>query len=296
MASNNLPGIGHNEAPDYAKLEVERLQSEYPQYMTAADELIAEAGEITAIEDDEKKEKVVDLIKRIRDLSKRIIGVHELEKQPHLRRGQGVDNFFFGLADKLMKRAKPNKDGAGDNLGKLLTAYDARKLAEEQERRRLEAERLRREEEERRRIAAEEARKAEDARLAAERARKPETAAVKQEVAAQAEQVASAAAVDLAVAAQESERAHVETLTKPADIMRTRTESGTLSTMAQEPFAEIIDRNEMLKDAAKLWAYLPPAALQTALNGYARANAYSADEDKQIAGARIGKRAKSVVR
>lgn len=294
MASNNLPGIGHNEAPDYAKVEVERLQSEYAEHIKAGDELIAAANEITKISNDDDKAVVVDLIKRIRDLKKRLEGVHELEKMPHYRRGQGVDNFFFGMIDKLLKRAKPNKPGEGDRLGDLLTAYDARKLAEEQERRRKEAaEAARKEREaqlERERIE----REAEEARLAAERARKPETQAAKIEVAQQVEQQASAARIEETIAAQEAERAHVETLAKPADILRTRTEAGTLSTMAQEPFAEIVDRNKL--DLEKLRPYFAAADLQKALNGYARAQAYSDDPSVQIAGARFGKRAKSVVR
>lgn len=295
--NSNTPGIGHNEAPDYAKMESDRLRSEYGAYFNLAEEIENECAAITAINrDDDSRTKVVELIKKSRDFTKRVLGVHELEKMPHLRRGQGVDNTFFGLVDRILKRARANKDGAADRLGKMLTDHDNRILAEEQERRRIEAQRAADEERKRREEAAKAAAAAEEARLAAERARKPETQEAKSVVAEQAEQAASAAHVEAVVAASKAEEAHVGTLVKPADIMRNRTDAGTLSTMAQEPFAEIHDRNEMVKDAAKLWAYIPQAALQTALNGYARANGHSSDEAVQIAGARFGKRAKSVVR
>jgi hypothetical protein len=295
MASNNLPGIGHNEAPDYAKLESDRLRNEYAAYFDLADEIETECAAITVINrDDDSREKVVELIKKSRDFTKRVIGVHELEKMPHFRRGQGVDNTFFGLVDRIAKRAKANKDGASDRLGKMLTDHDSRILAEEQERRRLEAKRAAEEEAKRIAAAAEAARIAEEARLAAERARKPETQEVKAAIAEEAEQAASAAHVETVVAASKAEEAHVATLVKPADIMRTRTGAGTLSTMAQEPFAEIIDTKTL--DLEKLRPYFALADLQKALNGYARSQGHSSDASVQIAGARFGKRAKSVVR
>lgn len=296
MASNNLPGIGHNEAPDYAKLEVERLTSEYAEHIRVRDELLAQSAEITAVEDDEAEATVSNLLSSMSSLKKRLLGVHELEKMPHLRRGQGVDNFFFGLVDSLLKRAKPNQNGEGDRLQDLLTNYKNRKIAKEQERRRREAEEATRIEREARLERERKEREAEEARLAAERARKPETQAVKEDAAQQAEQKASEARVEETIAAQEAERAHIETLKKPADLARTRTDAGVLSTMRQEPFAEIVDRGAMLKAADKLWPHIPMAALQQALNSYARQHGHSSDESVQIPGARFGKRAKAVVR
>lgn len=284
--------IGDNtQTIDYAKEEVERLAREYGQFVTTVEELTAEAEAIPEeIDGPETKEVVVDLIKRIRDAKGRIEALQVVEKQPFLRRGQGVDQFFFGLWDRLLKRAKHNRDGIGDSLNQKLTRYDVRMLAEENERRRKAAE-----ETARIHAAAEQARleaerKAEEARLAAERARKPETTAAKQEIAEQAAEAASAARVEETVAASSAEQAHVDTLAKPADVMRTRTSAGTLSTMQTETFAEIEDQTKL--DMALLWPFIKFDAKEAALKAWARGT----DHRVQMAGAKIGRRPKSQVR
>lgn len=285
--------IGSNtpDAIDYAKEETDRLARDYRDLYNTVEDLNGEAGKIPdEIPNPQVKEVVVDLIKRIRDVKVRVSGLHELEKQPHFRRGQGVDQFFFGLWDALLKRDKKNRDGIGDILGKKLTNYDVRILAEEQERRRKEAA-------ETARVAAiaeaariEQERIAEEARLSAERARKPETTFAKEAIAEQAETAASAARVDEAVAVSRAEDAYIPTLARPAEIMRTRTAGGTLSTMQQEAFAEI-DKVELL-DIAKLWPFIKYEAKQAALNQWAK----STDYREQMAGAKIGRRPKSTVR
>ena len=290
MNNDTRGGIGDNQAPDFAKLEYDRLNQDYGNLNKSLEELLNEAAGIHSIQDEDDKSVVTSLIKRIRDMKKTMDGLHEIEKQPHYRRGQGVDQFFFGMIGRLMKRNKNDQPGAGDVLGDMLTAYDTRKLAEEQERRRLAAEAA-----ERARKAAEaearrKAEEAEQARLAAERAKKPETQAVKEEIATQTETQASAAIVDHAVAEQQAEAAYVETLAKPADIMRKRGEDGTLSTMATVPFAEIIDQSKLDKDA--LWPFIRLDAKETALNAWAKATGHS----QQMEGAKIGRRPKSVVR
>jgi hypothetical protein len=292
MATNSPRAIGSNtpDAIDYAKEETDRLKIDYADLTTAAEAAEAEEASIEGIAGPDDKEKVVDLIKRIRDIKVRALGLHELEKQPHLRRGQGTDNFFFGIVDRLLKRAKNNLDGAGDRLGKMLTDYDVRVLAEENERRR-------KAKEEADRIAAkaeaeriEKERVAEEARLAAERARKPETTAAKETVAEQKEVEAGSARVEEAVAQNAAEIAHVETLARPADIMRSRTSTGTLATMQQETYAEIETVGEL--DSAKLWGYVPFAEKEKALRAWAK----STDYREPMAGAKIGRRPKSTVR
>jgi hypothetical protein len=292
MSDNARAVIGSNtpDAIDYAKEESERLQRDYAELARTAETLEAEAADVTGITNPEEKGVVVNLIKRIRDVSKRADGLRELEKQPHYRRGQGVDQFFFGLIDRLTKRDRKNRDGIGDSLGKMLTEYDTRILAEEQERRRLEAEAAERVAAAKRAEEARLAAAAEEARLAAERARKPETAAVKEQAAQQAEQAAGAATVEAKVAEAAAEQAHVDTLSRPADIMRTRTSAGTLSTMQQETYAEI-EKAELL-DKEKLWMFVPFDAKQKALNAWAR----STDWREPMTGARIGRRPKSTVR
>lgn len=282
---------GNVDSIDYAKEESERLAREYAALDETTANLEVEAETIPdEIPDDATKAVVVDLIKRVRDTKSRVEAIHGVEKQPHLRRGQGTDQFFFGLWDRLLKRSKANRDGVGDALGRKLTAYDQRKLLEEQERRRKEAEEAARKAREAAEAQARKDREAEEARLAAERARKPETAAVKEAIADQADTAASEARIDATLAEREAEDRYVETLARPADIMRTRTSAGTLSTMAQEAYAEI-EKAELL-DMAKLWPYIAFAEKEKALRAWAKSTGHS----EQMAGAKIGRRPKSVVR
>jgi len=290
----NIPWIGDNtQTIDFAKVEVERLKNEYGYVQESALRLIEQAKAITVIADNDDKSKVIGLIKLLRDEAKRSTGLHEIEKAPHFRRGQGVDQFFFGIVDRLWKRDKKGNDGEGDRLNKLLTAYDVRQLAIEEEKRKAaaleaariaqaaEAERLRKEQE------------AEAARLAAERARKPDTTAAKAAIAAAAEEAAMAARVEQTATAAAAEEAYMATLAAPADIMRTRAADGSLATMAKEKFVEITDRNTL--DLNKLRPYLPADALVTAIRKYAESVSFSNDESVQIAGAKFGTRPKSKV-
>lgn len=284
-----------NDAPDYAKLEVERLAGDYGELSRQVDAMLAEALALPeTIENDEQKGSVASVIKRLRDATRRIEAYHDVEKQPSLRRGQGVDQFFFGLWDRLAKRDRKARDGAADVLAKRLTEYDIRKLAEEQERRRKAAAEAARAEA----VARENREKAEreerEKREAAERARKPERIEEKTVEADEAATIASGARIEEKVAAAAAEEAHISTLARPADIMRQRVDDGTLATMGTERFAEIVDRNAL--DLNKLRPYLSTPDLEKALRAYAGSVGYSGDASAQITGARFGKRPKSVVR
>lgn len=287
-------GIGDNtQTVNWFEEERERLLRDYAYLETSVQALLDRAEPITAVDSEETKDTVTALIKEMREAYKRVRGVHETEKAPHLERGRAADSVFFGLMDSLGKRDKKAKDGAADRLNGLLTAYDVRKLAEEQERRRKEAEeaaRKLREAEEARQKAE---REAEEARLAAERARKPETQAAKEAVAEVKEEEASSAAVEVEVAHAKAEETYVQTLASPADIMRQRSGSGVLSTMAKEKFVEVTDRAVI--DLEKLRPYLPNDALEKALRKYADSVSYSNDASVQIKGARFGTRPKSRV-
>jgi hypothetical protein len=304
----NERGPGDNvQTIDFSKQEVERLQNEYGYLGETVENLLAKSKPITVVDSPETKDTVKGLIKDMRDAFKRIKGVHEAEAAPHLERHRGVNGFFFGLLDKLGRRDKKANEGEGDRLTRLLTDYDVRILAEEEERRRraaMEAARIAREKAEAEakaaREAAEAAQAAEEARLKAERARLPETQAIKAEAAQEAAQGALAASealsgarVETTVAAAKAEEAYIDTLAAPKDIMRQRSDDGILSGMASEKFAEITDRNVL--DLERLRPYLAAAALETALNKYAASVSYSSDESVQIRGARFGKRPRSRV-
>jgi hypothetical protein len=289
---NTTPGIGDNtQAIDYAKEEVDRLGRDYAETVrgveTLEDEFEAAPVEIA---DDEEKGIVASLIKRMRDADKRVEGLREIEKTPYLRRGQGVDQFFGRLAERLFKRNKRDRNGAADTLQERLTAYDTKKLREEQERRRKEAEEAARIAREEAAKAAKAAREAEEARLSAERARKAENVAAKTVLADVAEQEAAAAQIEAAGAAEAAEAAYVETLARPADIMRNRGADGTLTTMAREFYAEIEDETKLNKEI--LWTFISLDAKEKALRQWARNTGHR----QQMAGAKIGDRPKSVVR
>jgi hypothetical protein len=296
----NDPPLGRQisaEGGDFSAVTTAFLTEEHAKWPQTVATLLAEAtalmrneaGELRDIEDDAMKEKVTSLIKRFRDTAKAMEGLHAKEKAPYLRGGQAVDQFFFGLIDQCQRRDKKARPGAADVLNAKLTDYDNRKLAEEQQRRQREADealRLAREAEAKR---LEEARIAEEARLAEERARNPERKAEKGEVAAAAEQRADTATVEAKVTEQRAQEAHIATLARPADIMRNRQADGTMSTMGQEKYAEIIDRDKL--DKEKLWPHISFDALQKALNGFAKATDYNTPME----GASIGRRNKSKV-
>lgn len=280
-----------NDAPDFARQEVDRLEQDYALVAKTADDLIAEAEPLPAeIPDDDGKGVVVDLIKRMRDTAARAEALRVTEKEPHFRRGQGVDQFFFRIIDRLARRDRKNREGVADTLQSRLTRYDTRKLEEERARLRRIAEEEARKAREAKAEEDRKTREAEEKRLAAERARKPETKEVKAAEAEQAEIAASDAAVETQIADRAAEEAYVGTLAKPADLMRTRTQGGTLSTVARENYAEIVDASKL--DVAKLWPFVSLDAKEKALKAWARNTGFG----QQMDGAAIGSRPKSVVR
>lgn len=284
--------VGSNEAPDYATQVTEAMRREYGEVEKTVAGLLEEARVLPAeITNDEEKGRVTAMIKRLRDLTKRIEAFHSKESEPYLRGKQAVDQFWFALWDKCVRRNKANRPGAADILGARLTDYDTRKLAEEQARRRREAEEAARVA----RVAAEERarqeRAAEEARLAAERARAPAKVEEKGAIATAAEIAADTARVNATVAEVTATDTHIATLAKPADIMRHRdVETGTLSTMATEAYAEV--ENADLLDKDKLWPFIKLEAKEQALRAWAK----TVSHNQQMAGARIGKRPRSVVR
>lgn len=303
MTDIDAPGIGHNNPPlaaeiaateDLAAVVTDWLRdSSYAGLTPRVTELLAEAAPIVeagALTDNGGKDRCAALIKKARDLWKEIEAAHDKEAVPYLRGKQAVDQFFFGLMDMLGRRAKTGKAGIGNVLNDMLTAYDRRKLAEERARRDAEARKAAVEEAVRRMAAERAERDAREAAAAAERARKPETQQVKTEAAEQRMMEAAGAKAAAEVAAAGAERAYVDTLAKPADIMRNRSADGTLSTMATESFAEIED--DTLLDRDKLWPFISLDAKEKALRAWAKTTGHG----QPMTGARIGKRQKSVVR
>jgi hypothetical protein len=155
---------------------------------------------------------------------------------------------------------------------------------------RLEREKAEREAAEARRREQEAAAKAETDRQAAERARKPETQEAKAALATQSERQAAQAKTDADLATQAAEKAHIDTLAKPADLVRTRVEEGPTVTMGTEPYAVVEDFD--LLDKTALWPFIKQEAIEAALRSWARVSNYSV----QMPGAKVGRKAKTVVR
>lgn len=290
----NFPPLARSiaaEEGDFALVTTAFLEEEYASRPQIVASLLEEARALPAtIDGEEAKGKYVSLIKRLRDEVKVLVGLHSKEKTPYLRGGQAVDQFFFGLIDRLARRDKRNKPGGADVLLERLNAYDLRLLAEEQAKRDREAQEAARKEREARTELDRLAAQAEQDRIAAARARAPARMEEKSAVAAASEQAASTAAAEAVVATARAEDTHIATLAKPADIMRTRGSDGTLSTMATEPYAEIVDESKLDRD--KLWAFIKLEHKEMALRSWAKNTGHTV----QMEGAKIGKRPKSVVR
>jgi hypothetical protein len=267
------------------------LDEEYRELQRTVPELLDEARALpAAIEDDAVMGDYAKLIKRLRDTAARAEAFRVKEGEPYLRGKQAVDSFFASLREKCARNDRKAKPGAADILQARLDDYNQRKLAAEQERRRVEAERLRKEAEDRQRAEAEAARKAEEDRLAAERARKPETVVAKEAVADRSEQVAAEAKTEAALATGKAEEAHIATLAKPADLVRTRIDQGPTVTMATEPYAVVEDYDAL--DLVKLRPFISHEALDKALRSWARTTGFS----QEMPGAKVGRRPKTVVR
>lgn len=301
--------IGHNigdQAVNYGEEVIERLNIDFKELRREAEAVLAEAREAPKeVNDDDALNKNASLIQRIRDLNARAKAFHVKEKEPYLRRGEAVDQFFFGLMDKLFRRAKGNNPGAADILQARNTDYLLRKEEAERQRReaeeaakRAEAERIRKEQEEAARKAAEAAEAARQATLKAERARNDAKIAANKKAAEEAAAAAQKAADEAATLARQAETAEqaatdasIDANRGAADLARTRGE-GVLSTLKMEGFAEIKNGEAAKLDAVALWAYVPIKAKEQALSAWAKANDYGV----QMEGALIGKRRKGMTR
>lgn len=285
MTDNPREAIGGNQPPDYAQEVIDRLAREYPHVDRETAALLDEARTLPNPMTDESLPDYTRIVKAGRDLFTRLDTMHDAEKQPYLRGGQGCDGFFFTFMDKIKRRTgtRGAKPGMLDILQARIDNFaEAKRVAEEQRRRQeaIEAER--------KRLAAEAARiqaeqEAEAARLAAERARKPHTQEAKEEVAAHAETQATAARIEEFQAANTAEIATIQAAAKPADMIRTRMEEGIL-TSAKRDDATVTDYDAI--DLNKLRPFINRDALDKAVRQWARNTNYA----EPMAGVQITRR------
>lgn len=274
---------GSNQAPDHAQQVSQRMAEEYAELAKSTTGVLDEARALPESVDDEAALKAFsDVVVRMRDTVGRAEGARIAEKEPFLRGGQAVDGYFNTIKARLEKGM--------EILTKRVNIYQQRKLAEERERRRIEAEATERAAREARETEARLAREAEERRLAAERARKPEHIETKSAAAVEAEQAASAALVEASLAADRAEEAHIDTLRKPADMTRSQFGDGRLVTMRQVGYVEITDK--MALDPAVLWPFIKEEHALQALKAWAKTTSHK----RAMNGAIIEMRDDTVIR
>lgn len=291
LAENERAVIGGNEPPDYGQMAFDEMSEKYRGHERVISELLAEARTApTEVNDEDTAGILTKLIKRGRDIDKQLESHREAEKEPHLRKEQGVDKYFFSWREKLARRKKTDKPGLIDILYARVDDYNQRKLRAELERRDAEAREAARIEREAtaKRLAEEQA--ARDRLAAAERARKQENIDAHQ-----------TAAADHAAAAQDAKRiedearvslhdAEAAAAAKPADMVRARVSDDTILTGKKENYCDVIDVDKLDKDT--LWAFVDDAAKVKACKQWAQVTQYK----RQMPGANIGQRMKTVIR
>lgn len=278
-SGHNLPPMPTIAAP--ADIQ-DAITAHYADLAADVTAMLNRARELPVEVDAKSHTPVSTTIKDIRELSRKADALRVKEKDPYLRGGDVIHQFFKEMIDRL--------DKTQTILNKRLTVYDARRAAEERQRRAqeaAEAARIAREAEEKR-IAEERA--AAESAAAAARARKQENIEAHQERAAEHEAAANEAAVDQMIANDAATQARHATMVKTADLTRTRHETGVMSTMRQVPYVEIVDRTKLDKEA--LWPFIRDDELLKALKAYGRTTSHK----KPMEGAIIELRDESIVR
>ena len=242
------------------------------------------------INSDEEMGPFATLIERMRDTTSRIKAYHTTEKEPHLRAGQAVDQFFFGWYEKLSRRNKTDKAGAADVLQARVNDWMQRKLAAERAARQAAEAAARAAEDALRAAQQEAARKALEAAAAADRARKAENIAAHQRQALEEAAKAAQLASEQAQAAQLADDARIDTLAKPADMVRTRLDNGPMVTMKQVPVVVLEDA--ALVDMEALRPYFTEEAILKASKQWAKVTGYK----KQMPGLTVKMVDEAVVR
>jgi hypothetical protein len=291
MNDNPRAVMGDNIAPDYAQEVTARMAADYAELTRSADAVLNEARELPKeVADDNAMGVFARVIIRLRDLSTRATALHKKEKEPYLRGGEAVDQFFFGLVDKLARRQRTNKPGAADILQARIDSYVQAKAAEERRRREEEARRAAEAE----RRAAKERLDADNARAVAEeaarRSRKAANIEAHEEEARRLAAEAAQKAQEQEAARSASQDARAAAAAPTADLIRSRTEEGHLVTAKREPFVEIID--EMQLDAAALWPFVKSDHKLQALKAWAKVTQHR----QSMAGAIIELRDRAVIR
>jgi hypothetical protein len=264
--------MGDNVDAPYAEGIVDRLAQDYAELITNSAEAIRDAEDLPLI-----VESTIDvatlssMVIKLRDLAGRIASHHKAEKEPFLRGGTAVDNFFLKPKEKL--------NGKRKELESRVDVFQQRKLAEERAKRAAEAAAARQ-----RQLEAERASQAAEA--AARRARSAETAEIRRAEAARAK-------VEEEMATAKADETKLATLATGGSLVRERFQgddrSG-MATMRKKKTAMVTDIAEL--DLEKLRFYFKPEHLEQALRAWATATDYN----DQMAGAIVSKGDTTMIR
>jgi hypothetical protein len=290
----DAPTSGHNKPPTGSELSqlpmmgADELAERLPDYFNVlaadvADALAQAKAEMPeTVSSDDDNAIVAKHIKAMRESVKRVEAHHAAEKAPYLASGRAVDQFFFGMRDRLAK--------ARDIIQRRGDEFTARKAAAERLRRQQEAQAAadaaRREREERERLE----REAAEIAAAAARARKPENIEKLEAAAQQTGAQAQLQAINEMVAVSEAENAVAATTATTADMTRTRFEDGNLASGKQVGFATVTDY--ALVDLNALRPYIKRDIIDKAVAALAKQMNF----EGEIAGVSMGWRDKGVYR
>lgn len=279
--------MSNTDTHDYAAEVVSRLSKDYAELQNSVAGVLERLrGLPKTIETETDLEAYSSVIRDGRDLRKRLDAYHDAEKTPYLRSGQGVDQFFFGLEEKLARRKPRDPAGGLDVADARVDDFMQRKLAAE----RAERERIAREEREKaeaiRRQQEAAAAAAREAEAKAARARNAENVAAHNAEAERQRRAAEDARAAEILAEQKADDARIDAKASAADMTRTRLDTGAVATMAQVPFVQIDDVSKL--DMAALWPHLKEDAILSALKSWAKVSGHR----KPMAGATIELRSK----
>ncbi len=147
LPAHQLPPKSHNNPPNELEILQENLTLRYVSLMRDAEARIALSAKIPEVFTAQNEADFVsDYIAEIGQLQKSLESARKDEKEPFLRQGQAVDEFFNSYRDNLTESA--------DKAKIPLTNWLKKVAVEEQARRDAEAAKLRAEEEKARNLAA----------------------------------------------------------------------------------------------------------------------------------------------
>lgn len=231
------PGLGHNSLSIGDEL-IDRLALDYEGLLSRRDQLAEGENRVPVIEDEEAARRLSDFIDMVGGLVAQTKKDHQSVKDPYLKGGRQVDDFFF-------RGVKEPMEALHARLKLKLKGYlDVKALKERKARE--EAERLAREEAERKE---------------AEARAKADTAETDEDLAAaiDAEELAARAQAELAQASAATQVKNSELGNVKGSIGRTK---------SLKTFWDFDGLNRETLDLNKLRPYLPTDGLEKAVRAY----------------------------